>query len=60
MHNVIMFHHSDKPLNEGRVQHICSIPWEDPNVLDDLKKRKAEFSQLIDLQGYGAVLGLDT
>ena len=48
--SMIKFRLSNKPLNEGRVRHICSIPWEDPKELET--RQKAENSQPIDLQGY--------
>jgi hypothetical protein len=48
----IMFRHSDKPVNEGRVRHIRSIPWEDPQVLEERNRQKAEDSQPINLQRY--------
>jgi hypothetical protein len=43
---------SDKPVNEGRVRHIRSIPWEDPKVLEMRNRQKAEDSQPIKLQGF--------
>ena len=48
----ILFRLSDKPVNEGRVRHIRSIPWEDPKILEERNRRKAEDSQPIQLQGY--------
>jgi hypothetical protein len=48
----IMFQLSDKSVNEGRVRRIRSIPWEDPNVLEERNKQKAADSQPIELQGY--------
>jgi hypothetical protein len=48
----IMFRLSDRPVNEGRVRHIRSIPWEDPNVLEERHRQKAEDSQPMSLQGY--------
>jgi hypothetical protein len=49
---MIMFRLSDRPLNEGRVRHIRSIQWEDPNVLEERNRQKAEDSQPINLTGY--------
>ena len=49
---VIKFRLSDRPVNEGRVRHICSIPWEDPKALETRNKQKAEDSEPIKLQGY--------
>lgn len=49
---MIKFRLSDKPVNEGRVRHIRSIPWEDPKVLERRNRQKAEYSQPIKLQGY--------
>jgi RNA-dependent RNA polymerase len=48
----IMSRLSDKPVNEGRVRHIRSIPWEDPNALEERNRQKAADSQPIELQGY--------
>ena len=48
----IMFRLSDKPVNEGRVRHIRSIPWEDPNALEERNRQKAADSQPIELQEY--------
>jgi RNA-dependent RNA polymerase len=48
----IMFRLSDKPVNEGRVRHIRSIQWEDPNALEERNRQKAADSQPIELQGY--------
>jgi RNA-dependent RNA polymerase len=50
---VIEFRLSDKPVNEGRVRHIRSIPWEDPKVLERRNRQKAKDSQPIKLQGFG-------
>jgi RNA-dependent RNA polymerase len=50
---MIKFRLSDKPVNEGRVRHIRSVPWEDPKVLETRNRQKAEDSQPINLQGYG-------
>lgn len=49
---MIKFRLSDRPVNEGRVRHIRSIPWEDPQVLETRNRQKAEDSQPIQLQGY--------
>ena len=49
----IKFRLSDKPVNEGRVLHIRSIPWEDPKILETRNRQKAEDSQPINLQEYG-------
>ena len=48
----IEFQLSDKPVNEGRVHHIRSIPWEDPKVLEMRNGRKAKNSQPIKLHGF--------
>ena len=47
------FEPSDRPVNERRVHHICSNPWEDPKVLETRNKQKAKDSQPIKLQGFG-------
>ena len=49
---MIKFRLSDKPVNEGRVRHIRSVSWEDPEVLETRNRQKAEDSQPINLQGY--------
>ena len=49
---MIKFRLSDKPVNEGHVRHIRSIPWEDPKVLERRNRQKAEDSQPIKLQEY--------
>ena len=48
----IKFRLSDKPVNEGHVRHIRSIPWEDPKILETRNRQKAEYSQPIKLQEY--------
>jgi hypothetical protein len=35
----IMFRLSDKPVNEGRVRHVRSTPWEDPHALEERNKQ---------------------
>jgi hypothetical protein len=35
----VMFRLSDKPVNEGRVRHVRSTPWEDPNALEERNKQ---------------------
>ena len=49
---MIKFGLSDKPVNKGLVYHICSIPWEDPAVLETRNRRKAEDSKPIKLQKF--------
>ena len=49
----IKFQLSDRPVDEGRVRRICSIPWEDPKVLETRNKQKAEDSKPIKLQRFG-------
>ena len=48
----IEFRLSDKPVNEGRVRHIRSIPWEDPKVLEKRNRQKAKYSQPIKLERF--------
>ena len=48
----IEFRRSDKPVNEGRVRHIRSIPWEDPKELEMRNRQKAKDSQPIKLKGF--------
>ena len=48
----IKFQLSDRPVNEGRVRHICSIPWEDPTVLETRNRQRAEDSEPIMLQQF--------
>ena len=48
----IEFRLSDKPVNEGRVRHIRSIPWEDPKVLEMRNRQKAKDSQPINLEEF--------
>ena len=43
---------SDKPVNEGCIRHILSIPWGDPGVLETRIRQRVEDSQPIELQGY--------
>ena len=49
---MIDFRVSNKPVNEARVRHIRSIPWEDPKVLEKLNRQKAKYSQPIKLEGF--------
>ena len=49
----IDFRLSDKPVNEGRVRYIRSIPWEDPKIVEMRNRQKAKDSQPIKLQGFG-------
>ena len=49
---MIEFRVSDKPLNEGRVRQILSIPWEDPKVLERQNRQMAIDSQPIKLQEF--------
>ena len=48
----IKFQLSDRPVNEGRVRHICSIPWEDPAVLETRNRQRAADSEPIELQQF--------
>jgi RNA-dependent RNA polymerase len=49
----VKFQLSDKPVNEGCVRPIRSVPWEDSNVLEERNKQKAADSEPIKLQGFG-------
>jgi RNA-dependent RNA polymerase len=49
---MVGFRLSDKPVNEGRVRHIRSIPWEDPKVLERRNRQKANDSQPMKLQEF--------
>ena len=49
----IKFRLSDQPVNQGRVLHIRSTPWEDPKLLETRNRQKAEDSHPINLQEYG-------
>ena len=48
----IKFQISRRPVNEGRVRRICSLPWEDPTVLEMRNKQKAEDSGPIKLKQF--------
>ena len=48
----IKFELSERPVNGGGVLRICSIPWEDPTVLEIQKRQKEEDSEPIELQQF--------
>jgi RNA-dependent RNA polymerase len=47
-----MFKLSNRPLNEGLVRLLRSIPWEDPQVLKAEKERRAQLAKPISLKEY--------
>ena len=49
---MIKFRLSDRPVNEGRVRHLRSTPWEDPKKLETRNRQRAEDSQPINLKEY--------
>ena len=49
---MIDFRLSNQPVNEGRIRHVRSTPWEDPKVLEWRNKQKAKDSEPMNLQAF--------